>query len=156
MPVPTRPKPLVFCLYKVDKSVVEYGRSLFEFVTYDDPRSKRWKEEAEGVMVRSQTVTAEEVSHFGTQLKFVQKHGVGVDNLAVKAMRERGVVVMNTAGVNVSEVCASDAKRDGVYMPGSPQVVWSTDHSCFEVMLTGCSGWGRVRARISLDAIARA
>lgn len=53
-------------------------------------------------MVRSQNISADDVARIGSRLKFVGKHGVGVDNIDVKGLRTKGVTVMNTPGVNVS------------------------------------------------------
>lgn len=46
-------------------------------------------------------VTSADVATIGKQLKFVSKHGVGVDNVDVKGLSARGIPVMNTPGVNV-------------------------------------------------------
>lgn len=55
-------------------------------------------------MVRSQKLTPEDVASIGPQLRFVGKHGVGVDAIDVKGLKAKGVTVMNTPGVNVSTV----------------------------------------------------
>jgi D-3-phosphoglycerate dehydrogenase len=64
-------------------------------------------------MVRGSAVTAEDVALFGEKLKFIGKHGVGVDRLDLKALKTKGVTVMNTPGVNVS-ILTFPSCQDGV------------------------------------------
>ncbi|WVW86491.1 hypothetical protein I302_108539 [Kwoniella bestiolae CBS 10118] len=97
-------KPRVFCLYPIDDSVREYAEQHFDFTCEPDPKVKSWREEAEAVMVRSNTITPSDVKVLGPAFKFVGKHGVGVDAIAVKELKERGITVMNTPGVNASAV----------------------------------------------------
>lgn len=97
-------KPRVVSLHALSSTVAEYAREHFELVQPGDKNFDAWPSYAEGVMVRSSALPASVVETFGPQLKYVSKHGVGVDRLDVKAMADRGVTVMNTAGVNVSLV----------------------------------------------------
>ncbi|WWC95057.1 hypothetical protein V866_001909 [Kwoniella sp. B9012] len=97
-------KPRVFCLYPVDDSVKEYAERYFDFTCEPNTKVKLWREEAEAVMVRSNKITPEDVKMLGPAFKFVGKHGVGVDAIAVKELKERGIRVMNTPGVNASAV----------------------------------------------------
>lgn len=102
MPVATKYKPRVFARYPLDEVVEAHARKHFQLTTYDDPEISKWRELAEGVMVRTQSVTEEDAKLCGDQLKFVCKHGVGMDQIAVNALDARGIVCMNMAGVNVS------------------------------------------------------
>jgi D-3-phosphoglycerate dehydrogenase len=47
------------------------------------------------------------------RLKFIAKHGVGVDKIDVQAARAIGIVVMNTPGVNVSAHVLAHRSRRG-------------------------------------------
>ncbi|EIW72046.1 hypothetical protein M231_07643 [Tremella mesenterica] len=97
-------KPRVFSLYPLEPSVIEYGSQFFDLTVPGDPDWKNWREEAEAVMVRSNVIDADDVAKFGPGLKFVGKHGVGIDQLAAKEIRSKGVIIMNTAGVNATAV----------------------------------------------------
>ncbi|WVR09350.1 hypothetical protein IAU60_006416 [Kwoniella sp. DSM 27419] len=97
-------KPRVFCLYPVDESVKEYAEQHFDFTTCDDPRIDTWREEGEAVMARSNLITPADVKRMGPAFKYVGKHGVGVDSIAVKELEERGIKTMNTPGVNAGAV----------------------------------------------------
>ncbi|RSH87415.1 hypothetical protein EHS25_003325 [Saitozyma podzolica] len=97
-------KPRVFALYYLEPSVVEHARTLFDFTAFNEPGSKNWRSDAEGIMVRSENITEDDVAKLGPGVKYVVKHGVGTDLLAMKALKERGVTVMNTAGVNAGAV----------------------------------------------------
>lgn len=99
--MPTTTKPVVVALYPLEPSLIEYGRARLDLITYDDPRAKEWKQIAEGVMVRTNAITPKDVVDIGPQLKFVVKHGVGVNVIAVEELKSKGVLVMNTPGVNV-------------------------------------------------------
>ncbi|WWC64905.1 uncharacterized protein I303_107519 [Kwoniella dejecticola CBS 10117] len=97
-------KPRVFCLYPVDDSVKEYAEQWFDFTCEPNPQVSRWREEAEAVMVRSNKVTPSDVKQLSPAFKYVGKHGVGVDAIAVKELNAKGIKVMNTPGVNASAV----------------------------------------------------
>jgi phosphoglycerate dehydrogenase-like enzyme len=53
---------------------------------------ENWKDLAEGIMVRGSALPAEDIVQFGAQLRFVAKHGVGVDLLRMQALKEKGIV----------------------------------------------------------------
>lgn len=100
-------KPRVFCIYDIDQSVVEYGRQKFDLTVKGEPGWEIWREEAEGVMVRSDAIDHEDIKRMNPGLKYIGKHGVGVDRIAVKELQDRGITVMNTPGVNVSSRASS-------------------------------------------------
>jgi phosphoglycerate dehydrogenase-like enzyme len=102
-PVATSSKPRVFCLYAIDPAVEAQAGQYFDLTCFPDPAVKQWKTQAEGIMVRGETITPEDVNEIGGQLKFLSKHGVGLDRIATDELKARGIVVMNTPGVNVSE-----------------------------------------------------
>ena len=59
--------------------------------------------DADGLIVRSDKVTKEVVSH-AKNLKIVVRAGAGYDNLDLTALTERGIVAMNTPGQNSNAV----------------------------------------------------
>src|SRR5690606_3476267 len=74
-----------------------------ELIPYGDPRAEHWHEDADGVMVRMHSLTAEDFSRAG-KLKAVLKQGVGVNTIDLDAARQHGVVVANTPGINSEAV----------------------------------------------------
>ena len=60
-------------------------------------------EDVDGMIVRSDKVTAEVVSH-AKNLKIVVRAGAGYDNLDLAACKERNIVCMNTPGQNSNAV----------------------------------------------------
>ena len=101
MPVATSTKPRVYSLHELTPPVRALAKEKFDLVTPSDPGFENWREDAEGLMVRTADITEEDVARF-KRVRFIAKHGVGVDRLTMKAIRSKGVVVMNTAGANVS------------------------------------------------------
>ena len=53
-----------------------------------------------GLVVRSATQASREIIAAGKSLKVIGRAGAGVDNIDVKAAKERGIVVLNTPGGN--------------------------------------------------------
>lgn len=100
MPVAIRPH--VFSLYPLDEETIALAERSFRITCPGDEGHELWYTKADGIMVRSQRVTPEDVAKIGPQLKFLGKHGVGVDAIDVKGLSAKGVVVTNTPGVNVS------------------------------------------------------
>ena len=105
--MPVNARPTVVCRYPLEQSVVDYGKSLFDFVPHDDPRAAEWKTNADAIMLRTIVLSPKEVPEIGERLKYVGKHGVGTNTIAVKELAERGILTMNSAGVNVGSFIAS-------------------------------------------------
>ena len=59
--------------------------------------------DADGLIVRSDKVTAEVVAH-ASKLKIVVRAGAGYDNLDLEACSAKGIVAMNTPGQNSNAV----------------------------------------------------
>lgn len=57
----------------------------------------------EGVVVRTAPFTRE-IIEAAASLKVIARHGVGVDNIDIKAATERGIVVVNTPDANATSV----------------------------------------------------
>jgi lactate dehydrogenase-like 2-hydroxyacid dehydrogenase len=111
--MPATTKPVVVALYPLEPALIEYGRTKLDLIPHDDPRAKDWRQIAEGVLVRTVEITKKDVAEIGPKLKFVGKHGVGTNVIAVKELKEKGVLTMNTPGVNVRSAsrCTSHSGR---------------------------------------------
>jgi hypothetical protein len=99
MASPSR-KARVYSLYPLSEAVYTYGSTLFELYQPSTPGWENWRLDADALMTRTEKIYAEDAA---PTLKYIAKHGVGIDNIPAKAMNDRGVVIMNTAGVNVCE-----------------------------------------------------
>lgn len=62
-----------------------------------------WPERADAIITRTSPVAAADIAR-ARRLKVIGKHGVGVDNIALEAARERGIPVVNTPGANADAV----------------------------------------------------
>lgn len=72
------------------------------------PRAKTWHEDADAVILRSETRLAIEDFSKAVRLRVVVKQGVGVDNIDLEAARKHNVAVHNTPALNsesVAELC---------------------------------------------------
>ena len=70
----------------------------------DDPNKARWHQEADGVLVRSDTrLTADDFQR-ASHLQVAVKQGVGVDNIDLAAAQAAGVAVHNTPALNSESV----------------------------------------------------
>jgi lactate dehydrogenase-like 2-hydroxyacid dehydrogenase len=101
-PIAMKTRPRVFALDPLDPEVEKYARTFFDLTLVGQPGFEHWREEADALMVRSATITAGDVARFSPGLRFISKHGVGLDRIDLVALRKRRVAVMNTPGVNVS------------------------------------------------------
>jgi lactate dehydrogenase-like 2-hydroxyacid dehydrogenase len=104
--------PLIFSLDPLQPEAESLARRHFELVTSDSPRIHAWRDEAEGLLVRGSAINREDLART-KRLKFIAKHGVGVDKIDVQAARAMGIVVMNTPGVNVSAHMLAHRSRKG-------------------------------------------
>jgi D-3-phosphoglycerate dehydrogenase len=94
----------VFVLDAINAKGIELLRRDAEVVLWDDPGVGRWREEADGIILRGNTpITAADLAAT-TRLKAISKHGTGVDKIDLAAARARGVRVMNTPALNAEAV----------------------------------------------------
>ena len=100
--MPRANKPVVVSRYHLEQSVVDYANAFFDFIPFDDCRASQWRQIADAVMVRGESITSKDVQDLGPRLKFVGKHGVGTNAIAVKELAVKGIKTMNAPGVNVS------------------------------------------------------
>lgn len=60
---------------------------------------------ATGLLIRSEScITAEDIQRANSELKFIVKQGVGVDNVDLDAAKARNIGVFNTPGLNAESV----------------------------------------------------
>jgi D-3-phosphoglycerate dehydrogenase len=74
----------------------------------NDPKKSNWHENADGVILRSETRLTEDDFAKASKLRVVVKQGVGVDNIDLKAAAKHKIAVHNTPALNseaVAELC---------------------------------------------------
>lgn len=73
-----------------------------EVVKWDDENINDWSN-AEAIIVRTHKITKEKMLQ-APNLKIIAKHGIGTDNIDLKAAKELGIVVTNTPQANMESV----------------------------------------------------
>jgi D-3-phosphoglycerate dehydrogenase len=153
-------RPTIFVIDPYHPAGIELAAREAEVVLWGDPRAGRWREEAEGLMVRLTPLRAADFAA-SRRLRVVVKQGVGVETIDLEAARAQGVVVCNTPGVNseaVAEMALSLALTVGrrvaemdraVRAPGPP--VRREDFLGLEswAKTVGVVGMGNIGARIA-------
>ncbi|HRZ80028.1 MAG TPA: NAD(P)-dependent oxidoreductase [bacterium] len=100
---------------KIQEICDKAGYQLVKLESYTSPdQLKDAVKDVHAVIVRSDLIT-KEVIDAASELKIVVRGGAGYDNVDCKAAAEKGVVVMNTPGVNANAV-AELAIGMAVYM----------------------------------------
>lgn len=100
---------------KIQEICDKAGYQLVKLESYTSPdQLKAAVKDVHAVIVRSDLIT-KEVIDAASELKIVVRGGAGYDNVDCKAAAEKGVVVMNTPGVNANAV-AELAIGMAVYM----------------------------------------
>ncbi|MBT3359611.1 MAG: D-3-phosphoglycerate dehydrogenase [Rhodospirillales bacterium] len=94
----------VFVLDPINAKGIDLLRKKAEVILWDDPAAGRWRDDADGVIVRGTTPLAAADFASAARLKAVSKHGTGVDRIDLEAARRNGVRVMNTPGLNAEAV----------------------------------------------------
>src|ERR1700723_1200331 len=102
----------IYVLDAFHLSGVELGEKQAEVIRWDDPRTKNWHEDADGLMVRGKKVAAEDMAR-AKKLRVISKQGVGLDNIDLEAAKAHGIAVCRTPGVN-SEAVAEMALSLGL------------------------------------------
>jgi D-3-phosphoglycerate dehydrogenase / 2-oxoglutarate reductase len=116
-------------------------------------------EGVEGVVVRTAPFPRE-IIEAAKQLKVIGRHGVGVDNIDVKAATEKGIVVVNTPNANATSVAEHTvtaigalAKRTVVYDRATRENRWEIRNSYKAVDLDGKTlglvGIGRIGSMVA-------
>lgn len=100
---------------KIQEICDKAGYQLVKLESYTSPdQLKAAVKDVHAVIIRSDLIT-KEVIDAASELKIVVRGGAGFDNVDCKAAAEKGVVVMNTPGVNANAV-AELAVGMAVYM----------------------------------------
>ncbi len=118
----------------------------------------------EGVVVRTAPFTRE-IIEAADSLKVIGRHGVGVDNIDVKAATQKGIVVVNTPNANATSVVEHTltaigalAKRVTVYDRAIRKGQWEIRNSYRAVDLDGKTlglvGIGRIGSLVAKRAAA--
>ncbi|MGC1467317.1 MAG: hydroxyacid dehydrogenase [Pseudolabrys sp.] len=97
----------IYVLDSFHPAGVEYAEQRAEVIRLNDPRAKNWHEDADGIMVRSSKIKADDIAR-AKKLRVISKQGVGLDNIDLAAAKARGITVCRTPGVN-SEAVAEHA-----------------------------------------------
>ncbi|WWC58494.1 uncharacterized protein I303_101037 [Kwoniella dejecticola CBS 10117] len=101
--MPLSTKPIVVALNPLHPQALALASERFDLILPGSDRFDTWREHAQGVLTIAARVTEEDVEtakQYG-KLRYVAKQGTGVDMLDLPALREAGIVVMNTPGINV-------------------------------------------------------
>lgn len=93
----------VYVLAPLHEAGLDWLRERAEVITYDDPRVKNWHEDADGIIVRYNAVTREDMER-APKLKVISKHGIGMDVIDLECAKERGIIVTNTPTESVESV----------------------------------------------------
>ena len=139
----------------------------FEVRTASDPTATTVIREirgVSGVIVRTAPFTRE-IIEAADCLKVIGRHGVGVDNIDVKAATERGIVVVYTPDANATSVAEHTvmaigalAKRAVVYDKATREGRWEIRNSYRAVDLDGKTlgliGIGRIGSMVARRAAA--
>ncbi|OCF33931.1 hypothetical protein I316_04276 [Kwoniella heveanensis BCC8398] len=101
-----QPKPLVFALTPLYPQAQALATKHFNLVQPSDEGFDQWRQKADGLMTTSHPIKRQDVEIIKAEgkLKFVAKQGTGVDMIDLVAMRDLGVPVMNTPGINAQAV----------------------------------------------------
>jgi len=93
----------IYILAPLHESGVDWLRERAEVITYDDPRVANWHEDADGIIVRYNGVSREDMEK-APHLKCISKHGIGMDVIDLECAKERGITVCNTPDESVESV----------------------------------------------------
>jgi lactate dehydrogenase-like 2-hydroxyacid dehydrogenase len=96
-------KPKVFSLEPLHSRALALAREKFDLVLPDEPGFAPWPYQAEGLMARNAIVSPAHTKVLKeNKIVYISKQGVGVDNFDLDELRNCGIPLMNTPGVNVS------------------------------------------------------
>lgn len=98
--------PVVYILDPYHSAAIELLQSTdwIDVRLHDDPRKTSWYNDADAVIIRSDTRLAEADFGMAARLKLIVKQGVGVDNIDLDAARNAGIAVHNTPALNSESV----------------------------------------------------
>ena len=102
MTYPSDQLPSVFAIDPLHPDVQHMVKGRFRLITCDQPEMLKWKDNADALIIRGSSIAPEDLAQC-KRLKWVQKHGVGIDQLDIGALKAANVGLMNTPGANVSD-----------------------------------------------------
>jgi D-3-phosphoglycerate dehydrogenase len=160
-------KKKILIVQPIHESGVRVFDDRFEVRTASDPSAATVIKEitgVEGVVVRTAPFTRE-IMDAADSLKIIGRHGVGVDNIDVKAATEKGIMVVNTPNANATSVAEHTltaigalAKRAVVYDRATREGRWDIRNSYRAVDLEGKTlgliGIGRIGSMVAQRAAA--
>lgn len=99
-------KPVVYVLdpYYPDAIAKLQSTTSVDSILVDDPRKSGWQENADAVLIRSETRLGHAEFSKCKKLKAVVKQGQGIDNVDLAAAKEHGITVCNTPALNSEAV----------------------------------------------------
>nr|XP_018267056.1 uncharacterized protein I303_01039 [Kwoniella dejecticola CBS 10117]OBR89214.1 hypothetical protein I303_01039 [Kwoniella dejecticola CBS 10117] len=139
--MPLSTKPIVVALNPLHPQALALASERFDLILPGSDRFDTWREHAQGVLTIAARVTEEDVEtakQYG-KLRYVAKQGTGVDMLDLPALREAGIVVMNTPGINAQAVAELAL---GLIIDAARKI--STTHARFYAgeTINKSEGWG--------------
>lgn len=99
-------KPKIFMLnpYHPDAADLLTQSKDIESILPGAEGSDRWHDEADGILIRSETRITSQDFALAKKLKVIVKQGVGIDNVDLEAAKAHGVAVCNTPAMNSEAV----------------------------------------------------
>ena len=96
-------KPTVYMIDKLHPIATKHAQALFNVVLPTDPEVRNWQSNAEYVLMKSSSLTAEEIDA-AVKLRAIGKQGVGIDRIDAEACKRRNITILNTPGINANAV----------------------------------------------------
>lgn len=96
-------KPNIYLLETFPAAAIKYAQESFNVVLPTDPEIKNWHVNAESILVRENTISAQDIAQ-ATKLRAIGKQGTGVDIIDQEACKKYGIAICNTPGVNAQSV----------------------------------------------------
>ncbi|MBE7179776.1 MAG: hydroxyacid dehydrogenase [Terriglobus roseus] len=99
-------RPVIFVLDPYHPEAISALEALpsVECVLPPDSRKRSWQDEADGLLIRSETRLGDADFSQAKRLRVVVKQGQGIDNVDLEAARRHGVAVCNTPALNSEAV----------------------------------------------------
>lgn len=95
----------LFVLDPIHQDAIAFLRaqSEVEIVTPDMPPAAEWIEQADGIIVRGTAVPGDAIRE-AKRLRVIGRHGAGYDKVDVGAVKEKGIILINTPFENTQSV----------------------------------------------------
>lgn len=96
-------KPNIYLLEEFPLAAIEYCQKRFKTVLHTDPEVDNWRVNAEAILIREKTISAEDIRQ-ARKLRAIGKQGTGIDIIDKEACDKRRIPILNTPGVNALSV----------------------------------------------------